>query len=387
MNRGDPRGWIETLAELDRSSCSPGESQAAELIARALSDRGADVSIERPRVHGTYWWPQGIASAGGVMAGAAGRAGRRRTALICGALATALAINDLEAGDRWLRRLLRKQRTSNVLAWAGDLRAASTLIVVAHHDAAHTGLFFNPRISELLARRAGAASGKAPPVQLPLVAGPAAAGLSGLPGLRRLAAPGALACLGIIASMLNIARSRSVAGANDNLTGVATLIGLAERLQAEPAPGLRVLLLSTGAEEALMEGMHAFAVRHLALMDPERTHVLCVDSVGSPNLVLADGQGMLRVRPHDPFLVQVIAECADEAGVPLLRGFEMRFGTDGYVALRRGFRTALLMSTNEYGMSSNYHWPTDTPDRVDYGTLDAAIDVCERLVRRLAGTP
>jgi hypothetical protein len=54
------------------------------------------------------------------------------------------------------------------------------------------------------------------------------------------------------------------------------------------------------------------------------------------------------------------------------------------VALRHGVPAALLLSINEYGAASNYHWRTDTPDRLDYGSLDGAVTICECAVRRLA---
>lgn len=385
MAAADLRAWVQLLSRIDRGSCSAGELEAAELISQALRDRGAEVSIERPLVHGTYWWPLGITSAAGLLAALVARRGRGRAAILLGSLAAATAADDLEAGPRWLRRLLPKHRTANVLAWAGDRRAAHTLIVVAHHDAAHSGLFFHPGIGEMLSRRPRWAPLRmTPPVQVPLVAGPALAALSGLPGLRWGAGPAALICLGIVTSMVNIARSPTVPGANDNLSGVVTLLELAERLQARPVTGLRVLLLSTGAEEALLEGMHAFAAKHLALMDPHRTWVLCVDSVGSPILALPEGQGMLRVHPHDAQLRELIARSAAGCAVELLRGTDMRLATDGYVALRRGFPTALLMSVNEHGGSSNYHWHTDTAEHVDYATLSTTIDICEAVVREHA---
>ena len=72
-------------------------------------------------------------------------------------------------------------------------------------------------------------------------------------------------------------------GANDNATGVAVLASLARSLAADPPPdGLRVILLSTGSEESFLEGMHAFARRHFASLPLDRTHFVCVDTVGSP---------------------------------------------------------------------------------------------------------
>lgn len=293
-------------------------------------------------------------------------------------------------GPRVLRRVLPKQTTANVMAWAGDPDAARTLVVVAHHDAAHTSIFFDPRLTAGMAFRSGSGRDdppQMPPLMAPIAIAPALVALGSLLGARRTARLGALTCAGVIASFTEIALRRTVPGANDNLTGVATLLGLARALKERPVRGLRVLLVSTGAEESLMEGMRAFAARHLTDMSPELTHVLCVDSVGSPYLVLAEGEGMLRMHLYDETFNELILACAEAAEVKALRGFRVRLGTDGLVALRRGFPAAMLMSVDEHGAPSNYHWPTDTPERVDYARLGDVVRLCDRVVRRLAGEP
>lgn len=59
----DERAWatLERLSALERSPCSGGERQAAELIAAELAARGARTRLEREQVYGTYWVPLGIA--------------------------------------------------------------------------------------------------------------------------------------------------------------------------------------------------------------------------------------------------------------------------------------------------------------------------------------
>jgi Zn-dependent M28 family amino/carboxypeptidase len=218
----------------------------------------------------------------------------------------------------------------------------------------------------------------------PVAAAPALVTVGAVTGRTWLARLAGLVCGGIIASFAHIALSPTVPGANDNLTGVATLLALARALRDRPVQGLRVLLVSTGAEESLMEGMRAFAKRRFGELEPDRTHVLCVDTVGSPHLVLAAEEGMLQVRRYDEAFTELVAQCAEEMGVEVRAGVSMRLGTDGYVALRHGLPAALLMSVDDYGGASNYHWPTDTPERVDYGSLDGAIALCECVVRRLA---
>jgi peptidase M28-like protein len=384
------RSAIECLAAIDRSSCSKGEHEAAEWIAAALKELGAEATVEREQVHGTYWWPLGITSGLGILAERASRRGARMFGAAVAGGAAAEVADELGAGPRVLRRLLPKQTTANVIARMGDPNAARTLVVVAHHDAAHTSIFFDPRITAHVGFRSETGPDnptQLPPVMAPIAIAPGLVALGSIIGARRVAGLGALMCAGIIASFVEIALRRTVPGANDNLTGVATLIGLARALNERPVNGLRVLLVSTGAEESLMEGMRAFAARHLPDMSREQTQVLCVDTVGSPYLVLAEAEGMLRLRRYDDEFNQLIFACADATGVTLHRGFRMRLGTDGLVALRRGFPAAMLTSVNERGSLSNYHWPTDTPERVDYSRLGDAVRLCECVTRRLADDP
>lgn len=381
------RATITRLAAIDRTSCSPGEHEAAELIADDLRDAGARVTLEQPRIHGTYWWPLGITSAMGIAAAGAAVRGRRWLGAALGAAGAALVFDELGAGRRWLRAVLPKQTTTNVVGVMGDADAEQTLVLVAHHDAAHSGVFFDPRIAEHVGRRLAELpksrrSYFAP--MAPIAAAPELAGVSALIGARRVAVAAGGVCAGIIASFTHIALSRTVPGANDNLSGVATLLAVARAVADKPVRGLRLLLVSTGSEEALMEGMRAFFAPRRGELAPERTHVLCVDAVGSPHLVLIEAEGMLTVRQYDERFKDLIAQCAADAQIPLRRGHTMRLGTDGYVALRNGVPAAALMSVNGFGAASNYHWPTDTPDRVDYETVEGAVSLCELVVRRMA---
>ena len=91
---------------------------------------------------------------------------------------------------------------------------------------------------------------------------------------------------------------------------------MARSLQERPVAGARVLLVSTGSEESFMEGMQAFARRHFHRLPRDRTLVVCVDTVGSPELVLLEGEGMLRMREYPEELKALVAGCAEEARHP-----------------------------------------------------------------------
>jgi Zn-dependent M28 family amino/carboxypeptidase len=224
------------------------------------------------------------------------------------------------------------------------------------------------------------------PLWWPVAGAPAIAALGAATGRRGLAA------LGTAWSLLNtylgadVARSEIVPGANDNLSGVAVLVALAERLREELPPGVRVVLASCGAEEVVQGGIYAFAERHFPGLARDRTAVLNLDSVGSPYLVMLEGEGTFVMEDYtDPAFRDLVEEAAAAAGVRMARGARARSSTDAVIPSRAGFPTTTLTSL-EPGtkLISNYHLPTDTPENLDYGTVTDAARVAEEVARRLS---
>jgi hypothetical protein len=274
-----------------------------------------------------------------------------------------------------------------VIAEAGDRSAARTVVFVAHHDAAHWGLLFHPGVLPAIDRVAPKLLERAetsPPLMAPVLAGPLLVALGALLRRRRPLAIGATLALGSAATFAEIGARDVVPGANDNLTGVATLLGIAAELAEQPVEGLRVLLVSTGSEESFMEGMQAFAARHFPSLPRESTHVVCVDTVGSPELTLIEGEGMLRMRDYPEGFKELVAACARETGVHLRRGLRLRNATDGLIALRAGYETVAIGSVTRLKVPANYHWPSDTPENVDHTTVEEAVVLCTAIARRLA---
>jgi Zn-dependent M28 family amino/carboxypeptidase len=211
-----------------------------------------------------------------------------------------------------------------------------------------------------------------------VAAGPA---LAAIPRLRKL---GLVLSAGSLLAFGDIATRTVVPGANDNLTAVAVLLELARLLREQPVEGVRVLLVSTGSEESFMEGMRAWVRRHGSALDRERTRVIVLETLGSPELILLEGEGMIWMTDYDLEVRDFIAAAAQDAGAPLRRGLKLGFATDALSALRAGFRTATLASCDEYKMPANYHSQRDIPRNVDYETVAAGARVAEAAIRRAA---
>ena len=379
------RNRVERLAAIDRPSASAGEARAAEEIAAELRDQGARVRIEHEPAHGTYWWPVGL------LCGAAAVVGLLRgrlAAFLTGAFGAVALTDDLTGGQQWFRRRFLPTRiTTNVVAEMGPEDAPRTVVVIAHHDAAHSGLVFDGDPPRRLFKRFPGLNERintTPPTMWGAVGAPALVALGALLNRRGLRRAGAVLGLGYAAAMTDIGLRDVVPGANDNLSGVAVLLSLAHSLREDPVDGVRVILLSAGSEESFMEGTQGFARRHFGELPREITTFICNESVGSPNLLILEGEGMLWMNEYPRDLLARTTQCAQELDIPLWPGLRTRNATDGLIPLRAGYPTVTLAACDEYKLPINYHWPTDTADRLDYSTVADCARLNRRLIERLA---
>ena len=145
---------------------------------------------------------------------------------------------------------------------------------------------------------------------------------------------------------------------------------------------MRVLFVST-SEEATCEGMHHFARRHFPRLPRERTFFVCLEIVGSPHLLVLRGEGMLRMREYPPEALRLMDGVAKELGLQMVPNLRLRNATDAVYPLAAGYQCAAICSCTRLKQPANYHWPTDVPENVDYGTLSDAIRLTEGVVRRL----
>jgi Zn-dependent M28 family amino/carboxypeptidase len=329
--------------------------------------------------------------AGGVASLLATRKRHRVAGAGLGTAAAAAIVDDVSNGARiWRKRIESPRPTWNVVAEVGPADAQRTLVVLAHHDAAPTGILFDQRLATRLAERHPERVERqenSVPVWWPSVIAPALGALGSAAGSR------VLGVLGFALSALNVglaadlARDRIVPGANDNLSGVAALVALAERLRESPLNGVRAVLASCGAEEVLQGGIYGFTERHLSRLPQDRTWVLNLDTIASPALVMLEGEGAFKMEDYtDPSFRDLVARAAERVGVPLHRGARSRASTDSVIPSRAGFGTATLISWDpKTRLPSNYHLMSDTPGNVDYETVAQAVNLSYAVAEDLAG--
>jgi hypothetical protein len=383
-DKGRLRSRLEELERIERPSASEGERRAAEWLVARFAELGAEARIEAEPAHGTYWWPLGIGAALGALGGIAALRGKRIRGTALAAAAAAGMASDYPPGKRVLRRLLPRRTTYNVVCELGPAEAERTVVLIAHHDAAHSGLVFHPKLPDI-GDRLGLIerSDTSPPLMAPVVGGPVLAALGALTGKRLLTKLGVFLGLGSTAAMAEIGLRDVVPGANDNGTAVVALLALAERLLAEPTTSTRVILLSVGSEESFSEGIKAFGERHFDSLPRESTFFLCLETLGSPHLLVLRGEGFLRMREYPQRALGLIDGLAEELGIHLFPNLRLRNGTDGLEPLAAGYETAVLASCTDLKQPANYHWWHDLAENVDFDTVADGIRLSEAAIRRL----
>jgi acetylornithine deacetylase/succinyl-diaminopimelate desuccinylase-like protein len=357
------RSDIEMLAAMERVSAAEDKPQVAWLEQR-LRDSGAhELHTEPFRFQRRPWRYLAHFVAG---TGAAAVGGPLGAGVAAGSLAS-LEL-DVSGRSRWLAPVLPAGEGVNVVA---RIPAAGvpkrTLVFVAHHDAARTGLLWRmPRGKEPFALLAQ--------VALAVVA------VGCLVGSRVLRALGGLGTAACTLLGLDIARSPVVPGANDNASGVAALIALTAAFARDPLEQTDIVAVFSDCEEIGLGGVAAWVGSHRDELEPGSTLVVSLDTLGSgePAVVCRDGavtahysgdmhdwadRGALRAAVNPPRRINLIAS------------------TDGIVAQHAGLHALSLTSCaadTTYG--PHYHRPSDVPEHVDYDSVES----CTRLAAGIA---
>ena len=386
---------IEALTAFEgRAAGTDAERRAADHLARRLRSLGREGELEptvvRPRFARTHALHAAVAVVGSAVSTFSPPAG---AALVL--LAAFSAYGDLTGRFFLFRRLTAKRASQNVVSTEGGEKPG-VLVLLAHHDAAHTGGVFRPRAVE---RRAKIGARIRRPFGLSEVFFLALIGLlacclvrlvlpdATLLGLIQLVPTAAL--IAAVPLLLDISFGAIVPGANDNASGVATVLALVARYSAR-FEHFDVWCVFTGAEESQALGMREWVRRHGSELDPGATLFLDLDKVGAGAVHYARKEGLVFPLTYDARLLSLCDEIAsahavadDEAEVPGARPYVARTTGDAAVARAKGLRAISISCLNELGYAPRYHAPGDTAERIDDEALTRAFAFSSELIERI----
>jgi len=376
-----------------RGSGTEGERRAAAWLADRLAALGYAVETQpftSPR-HTLYLGPAAVIA--GVLAARVVAAGSPPVGLILMLAFLLPLVGELLGARVNLDLLLPKGPSQNVIARPSQPAASrpgsgpgrpATVVIAAHYDTQRgTWLFapgfrpfLRPLFSSVYIALALLPLGTALGWMLPKAAWiwPLVDGASVW-----------LAATGVFL-VLAWATGRYVQGANDNGSGVAVALALAERWRREPIPGLAPVFVFTGCEEVGTRGMRSFLAQSRL---PPGTVFLNLDNVGGGRLRYLLGEGMLVYRMYDPELVALARATAPQVSDVIRPLANLLLPTDALPVAVAGYPVITLLAVGDDGAIPNYHWHTDVLENVDRETLALAETFAWRLLtelgRRAAG--
>jgi hypothetical protein len=163
------------------------------------------------------------------------------------------------------------------------------------------------------------------------------------------------------------------------------VLELARRFAEKPLPGVDVVIVSPGGEEAGSVGMRAWMRGPGRSLERRSTLVVNLDAIGSGgHLVVSRREGLTGwFRSADVDLSQ---RGAQVAGLPAPRVVTFPNVTDAFVARQAGLRAVSILSYDG-GWIGNLHRPSDIAENVAWSTVDEAIALTEGMVEAWMAEP
>lgn len=379
---------VRYLAETigPRGSTTAEEAAAAEYAGAVLEGLGLEARVQRFRSAISAWRPYALALALALLALALYPIGGRWTAAAAAAIvafAIVSSLLELNFVSNPLRWVLPKGHSHNVWAVVPPRgRARRRVVLVGHLDTHRTPFVFKSgrhlRLFALLVPLGFASMG----ALLALFVAGAITGAS----WAHLGA--AVAGLGIAAVLMVLAQADFTPytpGANDNASGAAMVLTLAERLVREPLAETEAWALNTGCEEVGCYGADASVRDHRGEL--EGAFFIVFDSVGGPGAgaCFITWEGMTRRYHPDEGLLSLARSIASARAD--LRAYEkpMRLGyTEGAIGIKYGLRTLTFVGLGrQNGILPLWHQPADRAENLDPQTLADTEEFVWELLQRI----
>ena len=303
----------------------------------------------------------------------------------------------LELNGRFfvLRRLFFRRASQNVVARGRRRDTTGTLVLCANYDAGRSGAAYNPTARRLTTWLAKLVRLPFSPARLVFWS---IAFLLPLIGLRMaevdanwvsvLQLPPTLVLVLAIFLLSDIQLSGAVPGANQNASGVATVLSASAELEEDPPEHLDVWVVFAGAGDSLHHGMRTFVRGYRDELDRDSTWFLDVDSVGEGDVRLLTSQGPVvsyamrsRLTELGAAMVEADEERDDPIGVrPLRSGYS--FGSLPPALARYAATTVTCLDEGELTPPA-VHTDGDLPAAIDRDALERAHRLVIELVRAL----
>lgn len=182
--------------------------------------------------------------------------------------------------------------------------------------------------------------------------------------------------------------NRTVPGANDNLTGCAAVVLLADRLTARPLLDTECVFVITGCEEAGRGGAWALERQMRGAWDPKTTTIIGLDTLSGGQLRYHVEGEILPIWPSKQLVQAMHTVAAEDERFAGIAAYHAPAGaTDVAPFVCQGYDGACLTRIDPHNdLPPNYHVPEDTVANVKASDVRDAVDFAERLARVIAAS-
>ncbi len=189
--------------------------------------------------------------------------------------------------------------------------------------------------------------------------------------------------LGVITSQImrkGLVTDIPVEGANDNLSGVATTIGLADYLSKNKPLNTEVMCISFGAEEPNCKGSQSFVKRHLQDLKVIPTYILNFDMVGEEGILRVIKKELEVRSSHSKKFIEFVCRAAEASKINLKLA-TLPFGnTDATPFSRKGFQATSIVRLDSKGLPGHWHTPEDKITNIQEESLVECVELSKAVL-------
>ena len=380
----------ELCKEGHRGTGTQEERHAAEWLEERFEKLGLETTVQRFRTPATYasvnlihalffmagyllWW-----------------AGWYFLASMLGVVALVSMWGEFTYRFQLLRKAVPQSFSQNVIGHLAVENPKRTVIFSGHLDSAYTGFLFRPEVVQ----RFHNPDSKMGTLMLPFLAGLILTavyilyffgGNSGLLDLLAFVAFIAMTVFCLVS--VDWLRGKPVPGANDNASGIAATLTLAEDIVAEGSEDTEYYFIGFGAEEAHLPGSIEFLAEYGHRFDPKTTYVINFDGIAADKLWYVTGENMLFPIAYPdqelPVLADRLSRSVEEYSH--IRATMPKGATDAIPFALKGFKAITLLTLNDRELPLNYHTPGDSPEKMTWEDSELALKFARDLVRGIEG--
>lgn len=363
---------------------SAEEAACAQEAAGWFRDLGYKVEVQPFRApRDTLYIGPAVVMIGFLLAGASAWYGQPWVGLLLGVLLLIPLAGEMAGKVLDLDVFVPKVSSQNVIARSREMgNVKLTVVISGHLDTQHATWLFHPRFAPHIKAYLNLAYGSLGLMLVAIVLKglfPAAAWAGVLLGVGAV-----LLVIHILFLLVCAFTGGYINGANDNTTGAALTLALAEHFARHPMAGVRFHYVLTGAEEVGTRGM-----KHLikeAGYDKASTYFINLDNLGGGTLTFLEGEGMRIYHRFGADLVELARTMATEREGRVKSRPNLLLPTDAMIPAAAGYQAISFLAFQEDGSLPNYHWYTDTAENVDRELLAFTEEFMQEYVKRLVMT-